>query len=251
MKLKGKTAIVSGASQGIGKALALALAKEGANVVVSARQVEKLQSLAQEINEQTEGSAVAVKCDVLNKDDILAVVKTAADEYGGVDILFNIAQGAMSYRELLDCDEDFMHLAYNSGTLASFTFMKECYPYMKDKGGKVINCCSAAGMGAAGFGAYAAAKEGIRALTRTAAKEWGKNRINVNCFMPLAKGEGWADANDETGMSMEEMVTASVPLGYLASPDEVASAVLFLALPESDYITGMTFAIDGGQYMIV
>lgn len=251
MKLKGKTAIVSGASQGIGRALALALAKQGANVVVSARQTEKLEALATEINDQTEGNAVAIKCDVLNKDDILAVVDTTAKTYGGVDILFNIAQGAMSYRELLDCDEDFMHLAYNSGPLASFTFMKACFPYMKDNGGKVINCCSAAGMGAAGFGAYATAKEGIRALTRTAAKEWGKNRINVNCFMPLAKGEGWADANDESGVSMEEMVTSTVPLGYLASPAEVADAVMFLALPESDYITGMTFAVDGGQYMIV
>lgn len=251
MGLQGKTAIVSGASQGIGRALALALAEKGANVVVSARQLKKLELLAAEINEQAQSKALALACDVLNKEDIYKVVQTAVESFGGVDILFNVAQGAMSYRELLDCDEDFMHLAYNSGTLASFHFMKACHPYLKRKGGKIINTCSAAGMGAAGFGAYAAAKEGIRALTRTAAKEWGKDRINVNCFMPLAKGEGWAEANDSSGVSMEEMVAATVPLGFLATPEEVASAVLFLALPESDYITGMTFAVDGGQYMIV
>lgn len=249
MRLSGKTAIVSGASQGIGRALALALAEEGAKVVVSARQLDKLETLAAEI-EQKGSRAIPVRCDATNTADILKVAE-AAEEFGGADILCNIAQGAMSYRELADCDEDFMHLAYNSGTLASFTFMKACLPHMKKNGGKIINCCSAAGMGAAGFGAYAVAKEGIRALTRTAAKEWGRYKINVNCFMPLAKGEGWGSANDSSGASMEEMVTATVPLGFLATPAQVAKTALFLALPESDYITGMTLAIDGGQYMIV
>jgi len=117
-------------------------------------------------------------------------------------------------------------------------------------GGKIINCCSAAGMGAVGFGAYAIAKEGIRALTRSAAKEWGPYHINVNCFMPLAKGEGWGDAGIQAA-DLEAMVTATVPLGYMALPEEVAKNALFLALPESDYITGMTLAVDGGQYMIV
>lgn len=250
MKLQGKTAIVSGASQGIGRALALALAAEGANVTLAARQKDKLDAAAAEI-EKAGGRALAVPCDTLDKQQILNVVEKTAQAFGGVDILCNMAQGAMAYRELADCDEDYMHLAYDSGTLGSFTFMKACLPYMKEKGGKIINCCSAAGMGAAGFGAYAVAKEGIRALTRTAAKEWGKYRINVNCFMPLAKGEGWADANDESGNSMEAMVTAMVPLGYLALPEEIAKAALFLAFPESDYVTGMTLALDGGQYMIV
>ena len=249
MKLLGKTAIVSGASQGIGRALALVLAEEGADVVVAARQIGKLEVLAAEI-EKMGRRAVPVRCDTNVTEQIHAVVK-AAEDLGGADILCNLAQGAMSYRELADCDEKFMHLAYNTGTLASFTFMKACFPHMKEKGGKIINTCSAAGMGAAGFGAYAVAKEGIRALTRTAAREWGRYRINVNCFMPLAKGQGWDSANDSSGISMEEMVTASVPLGYLATPEEVAKTVLFLALPDSDYITGMTFAVDGGQYMIV
>lgn len=250
MKLQNKTAIVSGASQGIGRALALALAEEGANVVLAARTYHKLEALAKEIN-LSGGKALPVACDVLDREQILHVVDSAVKTFGNIDILANIAQGAMSYRELLDCDEDFMHLAYNSGTLSSFTFMKACFPYMKEKGGKIINCCSAAGMGAVGFGAYAVAKEGIRALTRTAAKEWGKYKINVNCFMPLAKGEGWGGANDPSGDSMEAMVTATIPLGYLASPEEVARTALFLALPESDYITGLTLAVDGGQYMII
>ena len=246
-KLEGRTAIVTGASSGVGRGLAKVLAEHGANVCVCARRVEKLEELERELT--AEGAAVLpVTCDVMEPDQIKNVVARCVERFGGVDILINCAQGSMAYRPIEDIDIDYAMTAYKSGALASLLFMKECFPYLKQSGhGRIINTASAAGYdGNEGFGAYGMAKEAIRAITRTGAREWGRYGITVNVFLPIIATDFFRETQPEALKSLE----SKSPLGRIGTTEEdCAPLIVFLVSDEGAYFTGQSFMVDGGIHM--
>ena len=249
-KLDGKVAIVTGAGQGIGRGVALALVKEGAAVVLAEMIAENGIRTAKEIK-ALGGRALPVACDVSHRAQVKAVVAAAVKEFGTVHILVNVAQGYRGDVLLQDTTDDDMALALGSGLMGTFYFMQECFPYMKEHGGKVINFGSAAGLeGHSGWTGYAASKEGIRALTRVACHEWGQYKINVNAICPLAGSPRFLEWG-QGHPGMLDLIAGLTPLRRLGDCEkDIGRAVVFLASPDSDYITGQTLMVDGGQAML-
>lgn len=249
-KLDGKVAVVTGAGQGVGRGIALALAKEGAAVGVVELNADSAARTVSEI-EGFGGRALALACDVRRRDAVNLAVQAAVDEFGAVDILVNNAHVVRPGVSFEDTTDDDMALSMESGFMGTFYFMQACFPHFRDRGGKIINLGSGAGLdGMAGFTAYAAAKEAIRAVTRVAAHEWGKYGINVNAICPFANSPGvkmWAEHFPEE----YQATLQSVPLGRIGDCElDIGRAVAFLAGPDSDYITGMTIMVDGGQTVL-
>ncbi|WP_251213038.1 SDR family NAD(P)-dependent oxidoreductase [Adlercreutzia murintestinalis] len=246
-KLEGRVAIVTGASSGVGRGLAKVLAEQGAKICACARRMEKLEELKTEL--AVEGADVLpVACDVTDPDQIKNVVTQCVEAFGGVDILINCAQGSMAYCEIQDIDIEYAMTAYQSGALATMLFMKECFPYLKESGhGRIINTASAAGYdGNEGFGAYGMAKEAIRAITRTGAREWGKYGITVNVFLPIIATDFFRETQPQALKSLE----AKSPLGRIGTTEEdCAPLIVFLVSDEGGYFTGQSFMVDGGIHM--
>ena len=198
--LKGKTAIITGGGRAvlsdgscgsIGYGIATAYAKEGANLVLTGRNVKKLEDAKEELERLYGVKVLAVQADVNagadNEAAVAEVVKQAIDAFGRIDVLINNAQASASGVTLTEHTKEQFDLAVYSGLYATFYYMKACYPYLKETKGTVINFASGAGLfGNFGQCAYAAAKEGIRGLSRVAATEWGRDGINVNVVCPRA-----------------------------------------------------------------
>ncbi len=198
--LTGKTAIITGGGRAvlsdgscgsIGYGIATAYAKEGANLVLTGRNEKKLLDAKEELERLYGIKVLPIAADVSagenNEEKVAHVVKSAIDTFGRIDVLINNAQASASGVTLSDHTTEQFDLALYSGLYATFYYMKACYPYLKETKGSVINFASGAGLfGNFGQCAYAAAKEGIRGLTRVAATEWGKDGINVNVVCPLA-----------------------------------------------------------------
>ena len=192
--LTGKTAIITGAGRAvlkdgscgsIGYGIATAYAKEGANLVITGRNVKKLEAAKQELESLYGIKVLTVQADVCaggdNEATVANVVKQAVDTFGGIQVLINNAQASASGVPLAEHTTEQFDLAIYSGLYAAFYYMKACYPYLAESHGSVINFASGAGLfGNFGQSAYAAAKEGIRGMSRVAATEWGKDGINVN-----------------------------------------------------------------------
>ena len=239
-KLDNKVAIVTGASSGVGRGVAKVLAQNGAKVCACARRMEKLEGLAEEVR-AFGGEVLPIACDVTDPAQIHNVVEQCVSHFGGVDILVNLAQGAMLYRPLVDVDQEYALLAYKSGALASLLFMQECFPHMKEKGyGRIINTASAAGYdGSPGFGAYGMAKEAIRA----AANEWGQYGITVNVFLPIIATDTFRETQPEALKALEAR-TALKRVG--TTEEDCAPLIVFLASEDGGYLTGQSFMVDGG-----
>lgn len=249
-KLDGKTALVTGAGRGIGRGIALELAREGARIVIAEIDPASAQQVAKEI-EAAGSRALAVATDVCQRDQVEAAVEAAAATFGTVDILVNNAQIQRQQLTFEETTDDDMEVVLGSGIHATFYFMQACLPYLRKRGGKVINVASAAGLlGHPGWTSYAVAKEGIRALTKVAAREWGELKINVNAICPAAETPSfglWRDANPELAREM----TDSIPLGRMGDPEsDIGRAVVFLASSDSDFVTGLTMMVDGGQTIL-
>ena len=202
MTLGGKVALVTGAGQGIGRGIALALAKAGADVVVLERNADTGARTAAEIEEldavgDRSATAIAVVGDVRVRADCEATVAAAVERFGGVDVLVNNAQQVPT-GPLDACTDDDMYAAWESGALAAFRLMQLCHPLMTARGGgAIVNLASGAGTeGLAGLGAYAVAKEGIRALTKVAMLEWGADNVRVNTICPWARSDHWDGLDD-------------------------------------------------------
>ncbi|NHP12182.1 SDR family oxidoreductase [Rhodococcus sp. IC4_135] len=247
-KLEGKVALITGAGQGIGQGIALALAKEGAVIAVAGRTESKLHTtcgLLADIGARGE----AVVCDVSKKDDIAAAVDSTVELFGGIDILVNNANDCKPGPLLSVLDEDFER-SFATGPLATLRMMQASYPHMNSRGGGVmINMVTSAAVrwDASNYGAYGSIKEGMRSLTRAAACEWGKDNIRVLNVAPHAKTpalQWWMDKNPEEAAAF----VAGIPLGRVGDPEtDIGRAVVFLVSEDAGYLTGATIPLDGGQ----
>ncbi|WP_433490121.1 SDR family NAD(P)-dependent oxidoreductase [Nocardia grenadensis] len=247
--LAGHSAVVTGAGQGIGRGIALALAAAGAQVAVVGRTAATLGAVTEEITARG-GRAASFVCDVTDGRAIDALAPAVAAEFGGITLLVNNAQ-TPAPGTLLEIDEHTYHAGMASGPTATWRTMRACHRYLKS-GGATVNVGSAAGIrwNPAGTGAYAAAKEAVRVLTRTAACEWAADGIRVNAILPLAESramEQWAQREPEAAAEY----LATVPLGRLGDPEaDIGPAVVFLCSDAARYITGHTLAVDGGQALV-
>lgn len=246
--LQDKTAIVTGAGQGIGRGLALAFAREGAAVAVAGRTESKLDETVNMI-EAAGGRALAIQCDVSRADDITRTVERTAAAFGGIDILVNNAYDGVLGPLLAIDDEGFMR-GMVAGPLASFRFMRACHPHMKARGGgDIVNLATSAAVrwDASNYGSYAVAKQGIRALTRAAACEWGKDGIRVISIAPHARSPSlarWIDAHPAEAQEFFK----TIPLGRIGDCElDIGRAVVALIGPAMRYLTGATVPLDGGQ----
>jgi len=249
--LNGKVAIVTGASSGIGRAAAKHMAEEGAAVVICARRKERLDALSEEIRAKG-GQALPVACDLASVEDIDNVVDSAVREFGRIDALANIGQGALDQqRSLTEVTYENALEFYQTGPIAALRFMQKCLPHMQKLGrGNIINCAShTALIGMPGFASYAMAKESVRALTRSAAMEWGQYGIVTNCFLPVVATE--VSDSDEFVRATSEAIAKQVPLGYIGKPEDCAPVIAFLASDGAKYINGQFIGVDGGWRIFV
>jgi NAD(P)-dependent dehydrogenase (short-subunit alcohol dehydrogenase family) len=247
--LAGKVAIVTGAGSGVGRGASVALARAGARVVVSSRTVAKCQTVVEEI-EAAGGTATAIECDVRVREHVDASVARALDAYGGIDALVNAADDPIVDVPLLDLTEDDMLASWRTGLMGTLRFTQACVPHMLKRGeGVIVNVASGAGLLAPpGMGAYSAAQEAIRSLTRTAAVELGPLGIRVNVICPVATGSESLDrwiARDPTRV---QAYVANTPLRRIGDPvEDIGEGVVFLCGSQSRYVTGTTLMLDGGR----
>lgn len=242
--LDDQVAIVTGAGQGVGRGVALAVAAEGAKVVVLGRTHEKCAAVVAEI-EQRGGEAFAECCDVEHRDQIEASVRRTVERWGRIDLLVNNAQTMVyqSLRKLMDAD---MEAMWRSGPLASFRFMQACFPQLRESAGCVVNMGSGSSLlPHPSMGGYAMTKEAIRVLARVAAVEWGRHGIRVNSICPVAQTPGLDAFGAATGA--REQVEQMIPLGRWGDCEsDIGRAVVYLAGKDGGYVTGTTLMVDGG-----
>ena len=259
--LTGKTAIITGGGRSvlsdgrcgsIGYGIATAYAKEGANLVITGRNVKKLEDAKEELERLYGIKVLAVQADVSagadNEKVVGEVIAQAMDTFGRIDVLINNAQASASGVTLEDHTTEQFDLAVYSGLYATFYYMKACHPHLKETKGTVINFASGAGLfGNFGQCAYAAAKEGVRGLTRVAATEWGKDGINVNIICPLA----WTAQLENFEKAYPEAFKQNVkmpPAGHYGDAElEIGRVCVQLASPDFKYMSGETITLEGGM----
>ena len=240
-RLKGKVAIVTGAGRGIGRATAKLLAAEGATVAVLSRTAENVERVVADI-EAAGGTALALVCDMADGGQLKTSVEKVAAAYGRIDILVNNAFDPSAVTSsILELSVEQLQRNFEMGPIAYLRTMQACHPYLKASGeGRVINFGSMAGVvGLVGYGPYNMAKEAVRALTRSAAREWGADKITVNNVLPVA---------DTWGAAANNVPAPANALGRHGSPEEdIAPVVLFLASRDAQFITGYSLTPDGGM----
>jgi len=244
--LKDKTAIVTGAAQGIGKAIALALAKQGANVVVSDVNLEEAQKTSKEI-EALGVKSIAVKCNVADAAEVDALVKQAQAAFPTIDILVNNA-GVTRDNLMMRMDEKDWDLVLDVNLKGAFLMTKAVSRIMmKQRSGRIVNMASIIGvMGNAGQSNYAASKGGLIALTKSTAKEFASRNVTCNAVAPgFIETAMTAKLADE----VKENYRKGIPLGRMGGPEDVAGAVLFLVSDAASYVTGQVLHVDGGLVM--
>ena len=259
--LTGKTAIITGAGRAvlsdgrcgsIGYGIATAYAKEGANLVITGRNVKKLEDAKEELERLYGIRVLIVQADVNagadNEEVVGNVVKQTIDTFGSIDVLINNAQASASGVPLAEHTTDQFNLALYSGLYAAFYYMKACYPHLAASKGSVINFASGAGLfGNFGQCAYAAAKEGIRGLTRVAATDWAKDGINVNIVCPPA----WTAQREQFEKTYPDAFKENVkmpPAGHYGDAEqEIGRVCVQLASPDFKYMTGETLTLEGGM----
>lgn len=247
MHLTGKTAIVTGGSRGIGRAIALCLAEEGAKVaVIYAGNTAAAEETLQAITEKG-GQAISIQCDVANEDAVNAMVKQVKEQFGSVDILVNNAGITRDGLLMRMKTADWQAVLDTNLTGTFFCTKAVTKIMMKQRSGAIVNLTSVVGLtGNAGQANYAAAKSGIIGFTKSVAKELASRGIRANAVAP-----GYIDTDMTAVLSdaVKEEMIKTIPLGRVAQPEEVAKAVLFLVSDYASYITGQVLNVDGGMVM--
>jgi NAD(P)-dependent dehydrogenase (short-subunit alcohol dehydrogenase family) len=247
MKLKGKVALITGSTRGIGKEFALGFAKEGADVIINGRNFEKAKTVAKEI-EGLGVRSMATGADVSSSQDVTRMVDEAIHSFGGIDILVNNAGVNPFILEAEKIKEEGWDQVLDVNLKGVFLCCQAVGKQMiKQGGGKIINISSAAGiLGEQGFLPYCVSKAGVMTLTRILAYEWSKYNIIVNAIAPgfVAGGMNAPILNKRILVSG---LTQQVPLKRLANPEEIIKIALFLASEDSSYINGTTIVADGGM----
>ncbi|MBC7528824.1 MAG: 3-oxoacyl-[acyl-carrier-protein] reductase [Chthonomonadaceae bacterium] len=247
MKLAGKIAIVTGAGRGIGRGVALALAAEGASVVVNySRSAEAAEAVVNQITNMG-GTAFAVQGDVASADDMNALAKITLEKYGKIDILVNNA-GITRDKLMLRMTEEDWDAVLDTNLKGTFLAVKAVCPFLlKQRSGVIVNVGSVIGkVGGAGQVNYAASKSGLVGLTKSLAKELGGRNIRVNAVAP-----GFIESDMTDGLKEEhkEAILKQIPLGRLGVVEDVANVVVFLCSDAAAYIQGEVISIDGGLFM--
>lgn len=260
-QFSGKTVIVTGGGRAtlkdgspgsIGYGIDIAFAKEGANLVITGRNMAKLEAAKEALEADYGIKVLPVQADVSAGEDNEATVQNVVDQavstFGRIDALVNNAQASASGITLADHTVDQFNLALYSGLYAAFLYMKKCYPHLKETKGSVVNFASGAGLfGNYGQCAYAAAKEGIRGLSRVAATEWGPDGINVNIVCPLAWTAALEGFKDQYPDAFEANVHMP-PMGHYGNVEtEIGRVVVQLCTPDFKFMSGETVTLEGGM----
>lgn len=244
--LKERVALVTGASQGIGRAIALALSCAGARVVLAARNVEKLHSLAEEVD-ATHGTALAIQMDVGDAQQVKAGFRQAFEKFGRLDILVNNAAITRDGLALRMKAEDWEAVLRTNLTGAYYCIQQALAPMVRQRSGRIINVTSVvAETGNAGQANYVAAKAGLIGLTRSIAMEVASRNITVNAVAP---GFIVSPMTDPLPENVKQELLGRIPLGRMGQDAEVAAAIVFLASDEAAYITGHVLDVNGGMRM--
>ncbi len=244
--LKGKVAIITGASKGIGEAIARYYARGGADVVINSRKQEDLDVVAASIKEFG-GSVLAVAGNVSKPEDARYLVETTIKEFGGIDILVNNAVANPYYGPIIGCDASAFDKTMEVNIKAPFELSKLAYPSMKSRGGgSIINISSIEGISPhEGMGIYSVSKASLNMLTKACAREWGEDNIRVNSICP-----GLIKTKFSKALWSNEKWTnhfiAQLPLKRVGTVEEIASLAYFLASDSSGYVTGAIYTADGG-----
>lgn len=248
MKLEGKVAIITGSASGIGRGIALAMAKEGAKVAIVDINEEKGKETLADVNEISEG-LLFIK-DISEKENCFTIVEEVVNKFGKLNILVNNAH-ASNQVPFIDTKQEDFDLSFGTGFYPTFHFMQAAYEELKKTKGKVINFASGSGLnGQPTQTSYAAAKEAIRGISRVAANEWGPEGINVNIISPIALTPGVEAWRDQSPELYERMING-IPLRRLGDPEaDIGQVAVFLASDMADYITGQTIMVDGGSIML-
>ena len=247
-RLQDNVTLITGGGKGIGYGLAEAFAEAGSNLVITGRTESRLLAAKEKLEAEYGIEVLPIVADGADEEAIKSVVAKAIEKFGKINTLVNNAQVSKSGLPLVEHTREDLDLAIHSGLYAAFFYMRECHPYLKESRGSVINFASGAGLfGKLGQSSYAAAKEGIRGLSRVAAAEWGPDGIRVNVICPLAMTESLQDWKEYFPELFEKTIQG-IPLGHFADPkDDIGRVAVFLASEDAHYVTGETITLQGGS----
>lgn len=247
-RLEENVTIITGGGKGIGFGLAQAFAEAGSNLVITGRTLSRLESAKERLEAEYGVKVLPIVADGADESAIKDVVAQTIATFGKINTLVNNAQVSKSGLPLIEHTKEDLDLSIHSGLYAAFFYMRECHPYLKESKGSVINFASGAGLfGKLGQSSYAAAKEGIRGLSRVAAAEWGPDGIRVNVICPLAMTESLMEWKDNYPDLFAKTIQG-IPLGRFADPkDDIGRVAVFLASEDAHYITGETITLQGGS----
>ncbi|MFZ2315508.1 MAG: SDR family NAD(P)-dependent oxidoreductase [Gammaproteobacteria bacterium] len=248
MRLSGKNIIITGSTSGIGKATALALADNGANIVISGRNSTNGELLAEKIKAKNR-KAIFIKCDVTKKAEVEHLFKTAVQEFGHIDGLFNNAGIDGKIESFNESDEDNWDSVIDTNLKGTWYCMKIAIKHMIERGkGNILNMSSTSGLVGNGFGmsAYSASKFAVIGLTKSVALEYAKKGIRVNALCPAFVQTPMIDEICNKNPKLKRRFESCQPIGRMATVEEIANAVIYLLSDESSFITGTSFIIDGG-----